>query len=39
MSQSEPTQNDADSEGQAQVPDPEVVPRAKRRQYEQINCP
>ena len=39
MSHSEPTQTDADSEGQAQVPEPEVVPRAKRRQCEQINCP
>jgi hypothetical protein len=39
MSHSEPTQTDADSEGQAQVSEPEVVPRAKCRPYEQINRP
>ena len=39
MSHSEPTENDAESEGQAPVSEPEVVPRAKRRQLEQINCP
>ena len=33
MSHSEPTQKGADSEGQAQVPEPEVVPRAKRRKF------
>jgi hypothetical protein len=33
MSHDEPTQTDADSEGQAQVPEPEVLPRAKRRQF------
>ena len=36
MSHNEPTQTDADSEGQTRVPEPEVVPRAKRRQYGQI---
>jgi hypothetical protein len=39
ISQSEPTQAGADSEGQAQVPESEVVPRAKRRQCELSNCP
>ncbi len=38
MSHSEPTETDADSEGQAAVPEPEVVPRGKRQQHEQINC-
>ena len=33
MSHSEPTENEADGEGQAQVPEPEVVPRAKRRRF------
>jgi hypothetical protein len=33
MSHSEPTENEADSKGQAQVPEPEVVPRAKRRKF------
>ena len=33
MSHSGPTQTDADSEHQAQVPEPEVLPRAKRRQF------
>jgi hypothetical protein len=39
MSHSEPAQTGAESEGQARVPEPEVVPRAKRRQYRQINRP
>ena len=33
MSHSEPTETDADNKGQAQVPEPEVVPRAKRRKF------
>jgi transposase-like protein len=33
MSHSEPTQTDADSERQAKVPEPEVLPRAKRRRF------
>jgi len=33
MSHSEPTENEADGEGQAQVPEPEVMPRAKRRRF------
>ena len=33
MSHSESTQTNAESERQAQVPEPEVVPRAKRRQF------
>ncbi len=33
MSHSEPTRTDADSEGQAPVPEPEVVPSAKRRKF------
>jgi len=33
MSHSGPTQTDAESERQAQVPEPEVLPRAKRRQF------
>jgi transposase len=33
MSHSESTQTDADGERQAQVPEPEVLPRAKRRQF------
>lgn len=33
MSHSEPTENEADGEGQAEVPEPEVVPRAKRRRF------
>lgn len=33
MSHSRPTQTDADSERQVQAPEPEVLPRAKRRQF------
>lgn len=33
MSHYEPTQTDAGSERQAAVPEPEVLPRAKRRQF------
>ena len=33
ISHSEPTETNADSEGQVQVPEPEVVPRAKRRKF------
>ena len=33
MSHSEPTQADAESRGQTQVPDPEVLPRAERRRF------
>jgi len=33
MSHSDPTQNDGESKSQTQVPDPEVLPRAKRRRF------
>ena len=33
MLHSEPTQADAESRGQTQVPDPEVLPRAERRRF------
>lgn len=33
MSHSESTQTDADSERQAQVPEPEILPRAMRRRF------
>ena len=39
MFHGEPTETDVDSDIRTQVPKPEDVPSAKRRQYEQSNCP
>jgi transposase len=36
MSQSEPTQTNTDRERQTKAPEPEVVPRAKRRQFSAV---